>query len=254
MRRFWAPLAVLFFTVSLAACSEGSQSGAIPSTQFPAGNARHVSTITQIGSTTANNGYNGECIASMSGCPLPGGSDPGPGSGGDDGGGGDGTQIATQGKAVQGTPCQQPNGNSATIGTAIQGPDVQSNEVNNVYYVNVGTSNSKGSLAGNGGFFETTFGGTTWYQPPSTVPGTTSAFFVSMGSNFGITPNSPMSTATFVNLLTNALNSPINSASPSAANKSALASWLKSLGGAGPSSYVDPCFDGPWDGTPTATG
>ena len=157
--------------------------------------------------------------------------------------------VATQGPATQGKSCDAGGGTSAAIGSVIQGPDVHNNEVNNVYYINIGTSNRAGSLAGYGGFFLTTFGGTTWYQAPMTVPGTNSAIYLSLGNNFGLVPNGRMTTASIVNFVATALNMPANSGL-SAAVKNAVTNGINALAGKGSSATVVPCFDGPWDGTP----
>lgn len=164
------------------------------------------------------------------------------------GGGGSpgGTNVATQGPATQGKSCSTPNGSSATIGSPIAGPDIQANEVNNAFLIVLGSGNDKGSLAGNGGFFVTTFGGTTWFQTPSIAP--VGVVFVSMGNNFGISPNAPMGISTYVNLVSNALSAPGNSGLTNAA-KNAVTNWLGSASSKGSSAYVDPCFSGPWDGS-----
>jgi hypothetical protein len=159
-------------------------------------------------------------------------------------------EIATQGPATQGKSCNEPGGSSASIGSVISGPDIHSSEINNVFYVAIGNSNTKGSLGAYGGFFLTTFGGTTWYQTPGTLPGTNTVVYVSMGNNFAISPSSPLSTAGFVNAVANALGSQNNSGIAKDV-KDAVIKLLNGLTGSSPSAFVDPCFDGPWTGTPS---
>lgn len=252
LKRLLSVVTLLCVAALGTACSTERSNSVVPTARGVddkgSSNARKPSFV-NVNTNPPDNG--GGCVDAWT---CGSGTTPGGGGGGGGGSTGDGTQVATQGKALQGKACQQPGGNSAAIGTAIQGPDTHSNEVNNVFYVNIGTSNSKGSGAADGGFFETTFGGTTWFQPPANIPGTTSPIYVSMGTNFSISPSSPMSATSFLNLLTNALNAPVNTGSGGVTpgNKNAISSWLNSITGSNPSAWVDPCFDGPWDGTSQA--
>jgi hypothetical protein len=103
-------------------------------------------------------------------------------------------------------------------------------------------------LAAYGGFFITTFGGTTWYQTPAAIPGSNSVIYLSMGNNFGLAPNGKLSTASLVNFATSALAMPTNSGL-SAAVKKAVTDALNALAGKGSAATLVPCFDGPWDGS-----
>ena len=104
-----------------------------------------------------------------------------------------------------------------------------------------------------GGFFLTTFGGTTWYQTPATVPGTNSVIYLSLGNTFSIVPNGRLGTGSLVNFVTAALNMKMNSGL-STAVKNAVTAAANTIAGKGSSATVVPCFDGPWNGTPAGQG
>lgn len=234
-KRMRGVLFCIAFSLS-AACSGGPSKSLLPGSDGPQRTKSLVNTNTN---PPDNGGGCADAYTCGSGTNPTGGSGGGGGSTG-------GTTVATQGPATQGKSCSTPNGSSATIGSPVEGPDIPANEVNNAFLIVLGSSNDKGSLAGNGGFFVTTIGGTTWLQTPSIAP--VGVVFVSMGNNFGISPNAPMGISTYVNLVSNALSAPGNSGLAIAA-KNAVTNWLSSASSKGNSAYVDPCFNGPWDGS-----
>jgi hypothetical protein len=107
-------------------------------------------------------------------------------------------------------------------------------------------------LAAYGGFFVTTFGGTTWYQTPSIIPGA-DVVFVSLGNNFSIVPNGRLGTGSLLNFVTAALGLPANSGISITAKKG-ITDALNTIVGKSSGAVAVPCFDGPWDGVAAAHG
>jgi hypothetical protein len=169
-------------------------------------------------------------------------------------GGGQPIQVANQGAAVPGKPCQGGGGAvSGAIGTPISGPDTGSgpsgNEVNQVYLIDISDGSGPGALAGNGGFFLTTFNGQTWYQVPVTVPLYNGPVYVNMG-NITVANNGPLSTSSLTNAAANALSSQSNSGM-SGAVKNAVSQYLKGMSAQGTGASTPACFNPPWDGKAT---
>ena len=142
---------------------------------------------------------------------------------------------------------------SPPVGTVIDGhgdtPGPNGNEVNNVYYITYATGSNAGSSAGYLGDFITTFNEEYWYEPPVTIPGTTSPIFVNMG-NISIYPNASMTSSTWVNLINQALGGQQNGGLSPAA-RTAVQNYVNNaksaIGNSGTATIVD-CFDAPWDG------
>lgn len=237
---------------SLAACAGSSGSGVLPPGYAAAPIAAHNTKRKPQYCVPAPQCNGGDTGGGDTGG---GGGDFGGGTGGESsGGGGGGGQVATLGNAKQGQPCDLGGGaTSAPIGAVIDGlpdtPGTSGNEVNNAYYIPWASGTSPGSTAGYFGFMLTTFNGETWYQLPISSP-TGGPLYINMG-NISIAPNAPMTPTTWGNLITQALGGPQN-AKLSPAAKNAASNFLnnsKNQMGSSGSAAIDPCFNGPWNGS-----
>lgn len=266
MRRVFLFAMILCIAGLSAACSSGSSSTTPTINSAPlgslgngAGASRRPSNQTSLGGTLPGGECDDEtCITNPNGCfdAFTCGADPyqglAPGGSGGDGGGGT-TGTTTQGPATKGDKCTE-GITAPSVGSVIDGkpdqPGPGGNEVNNEFYISYSTGPGAGAAAGYLGDFITTLNNEVWFEPPISAPGTSTPIYVNMG-NVSISPNAPMTAATWTNLIAQALGGPQNVSMPSAV-KNAVTAFVKNSGtvavGPNGTATIEPCFDGPWSG------